>query len=374
MQAKKYEKRTETIAVKRGSKIDWELIPNFGWVTVTSEPSGLDVKVRGEKIGVTPLNRHEVPIGPHEVLVTSPCHYDAGERVNVERGKERRISATLTPRQGAVDVSAEDAKGNAVEADVYVDGQRVGRSPGVFKVSICAREVELRHEDHGTVKKNLDVREKTVVRVDAVLEGTQANIEWVYSKSAGIYFARSETTFAQYRGCVEAGKCESKHHRNKSDNKYCNWGHPGRDEHPMNCVDWYGAKQFCEWAGGRLPTEHEWEAEASSGGSRKYPWGGEKPSCSRCVMDDGGNGCGKKSTWPVCSKRRGDSVSGLCDMAGNVWEWTSSWYNSEKAGRVLRGGSWHLDYPESFRASGRLWFDPDLRNYSCGFRCVRSSQ
>ena len=200
------------------------------------------------------------------------------------------------------------------------------------------------------------------------------DVEWVSSKPAGVSFARSETTLAQYRACVEAGKCEPKHHNTKSDHKNCNWGYPDRDEYPMNCVDWYGAEQFCEWAGGRLPTEQEWEAEASSGGSREFPWGSDKPICSRCVMDDGGDGCGKDRTWPVCSKRRGDSVSGLCDMAGNVWEWTSSWYDSKKKFRVLRGGSWSNVLIRRFRASFRFKNSPAFRYYYYGFRCVVSSQ
>ena len=204
----------------------------------------------------------------------------------------------------------------------------------------------------------------------------RAPIEWVYSKPSGVSFARSETTVSQYRACVEAGKCESKHHQTKSDNKYCNWGYSDRDDHPMNCVDWYGADQFCEWAGGRLPTEQEWEAEAGAGGSRQYPWGNQEVSCDFSVWGDGSNtdGCGKDHTWPVCSKRRGDSVSGLCDMAGNVWEWTSSWYDSDKKSRVLRGGSWRRGGPVGFRASSRSGSTPARRYYSGGFRCVVSSQ
>ena len=211
----------------------------------------------------------------------------------------------------------------------------------------------------------------------------KAGVEWVNSKYAKVSFARSETTVAQYRACVEAGKCESKHHLDKSDSKYCNWGYSDRDNHPMNCVAWYGAEQFCEWAGGRLPTEQEWEAEAGAGGSRMYPWGGENPSCTRCIMDDKStkgsagsetDGCGEDHTWPVCSKRRGDSVSGLCDMAGSVWEWTSSWYDSDKKKRVLRGGSWFYDYFLYFRASYRSGYSPDVRHDNFGFRCVVSSQ
>ena len=247
--------------------------------------------------------------------------------------------------------------------------------------------VKVSREGYQDVSKSVEVRpgKKTRLPVEleklvAAITGTHpttsgtAGLEWVYSKPAGISFARSETTVAQYRACVEAGNCEPKHHTDKSDFENCNWGCGDRDDHPMNCVDWYGADQFCRWAGGRLPTEQEWEAETGAGGARKYPWGSDEPSCSRCVMDDGGTGCGEGHTWPVCSKRRGDSVSGLCDMAGNVWEWTSSWRNSKKKSRVLRGGSWRLDFTEYLSASSRLGSGPVYWFNDFGFRCVRSSQ
>ena len=242
--------------------------------------------------------------------------------------------------------------------------------------------VEVSREGYRDLRQAVVVRPGGTARVPVdLLKGSGASpggagtgktgIEWVFSKPSGVSFARSETTVSQYRACVKAGKCEAKHHKDKSEYKYCNWGYGDRDDHPMNCVDWYGAEQFCEWAEGRLPTAQEWEAEAGSSGSREFPWGAEKPSCSRCVMDDGGIGCGKGHTWPVCSKRLGDSVSGLCDMAGNVWEWTSS---QEGSTRVLRGGSWNNAAPGNLRASSRFRFDPDFGFSFSGFRCVRSSQ
>lgn len=138
----------------------------------------------------------------------------------------------------------------------------------------------------------------------------------------------------------------------------------------MNCVNWLGAKQFCEWVGGRLPTEKEWQEEATDNGSRRYPWGDDDLTCDRCVRDEGGNGCGNDHTWPECSKTHGNSVSGLCDMAGNVEEWTSSQYPSteifasNEETKALKGGVAHRNYRYvilvSYANGLRIIVGPDL--------------
>ncbi|MCK5805739.1 MAG: SUMF1/EgtB/PvdO family nonheme iron enzyme, partial [Lentisphaeria bacterium] len=77
---------------------------------------------------------------------------------------------------------------------------------------------------------------------------------------------KHEVTVAQYRRCVRAGRC-STHHlegyqrsgKKYRKSKYCNWGRSGRQQHPINCLDWSQAKTYCSWAGKRLPTEAEWE-------------------------------------------------------------------------------------------------------------------
>lgn len=196
------------------------------------------------------------------------------------------------------------------------------------------------------------------------------DVEWVYSRPAKLKFTKTEITLGQFKQCVNAGACKEKNRDTKSDTKYCNWGYSDRDDHPMNCVNWYGAKDFCEWVGGRLPTEDEWYAEASNNGKRDYPWGDEKATCDYAVMDNGTDGCGKDRTWPVCSKPRGNSVSGLCDMSGNVWEWTSSLYESGLSNRVLRGGGWGSG-ARYVRASYRYGDTPDNTSYYGGFRCSR---
>jgi len=215
-----------------------------------------------------------------------------------------------------------------------------------------------------------------VVTTTSPAHGTSlSSIEWVWSDPAGLYFARTETTVAQYAECVEAGSCAAEHHKRKSDWRYCNLGYADRDNHPMNCVDWYGAQAFCEWAGGRLPTEKEWYVEASHGGSREFSWGDREVTCSFAVWGggDAADGCGSDSTSPACSRPAGKSVSGLCDMSGNVWEWTASWYDEDRDSRVLRGGDWGSG-PRAVRASYRSRRGPGNRGDGYGFRCVRSSQ
>ncbi len=138
----------------------------------------------------------------------------------------------------------------------------------------------------------------------------------------------------------------------------------------MNCVNWHGAKSYCAFVGARLPTADEWYAEASNGGRRKYPWGSEEATCERSVMNEGGKGCGKDRTWPVCSKPEGNSVSGMCDLSGNVWEWTTT---KDGSSRVIRGGSWRSDALSYLQASARLDDSPDYGSAGDGFRCVSDS-
>ncbi len=73
-------------------------------------------------------------------------------------------------------------------------------------------------------------------------------LNWVYSRPAKLEMMRAEVTVAQYKGCVDAGKCKQDF-QTKSDYDRCNWGYPGRGSHPMNCVYLNGADAFCGWAG-----------------------------------------------------------------------------------------------------------------------------
>lgn len=176
----------------------------------------------------------------------------------------------------------------------------------------------------------------------------------------------TEVTVAAYTACVNAGRCTPAN----TGNDFCNWGKSDRANHPINCVDWDQATAYCAWAGKRLPSEQEWEYAARGTDGRTYPWGETTPGSQLC-WDGEGSDLGKgnrQSTCPVGSYPRGDSPFGLHDMAGNVWEWTSS---GEGAARVFRGGGWSFDISSLVRATNRVRGTPTDRSLHVGFRCAR---
>ena len=183
----------------------------------------------------------------------------------------------------------------------------------------------------------------------------------------------TEVTVAAYRRCVRKGACTKHMFQTRDDNRYCNWGHPKRGQHPMNCVSWLGAATYCRWAGKRLPTSMEWEKAARGVDGRRFPWGNSEASCTYAVVAEERKtvraGCGRDSTWVVGSKPAGASPYRAHDMSGNVWEWVSDWYSQRKEFRSIRGGSWNSEASET-RPSYPGGMAPASRVESVGFRCA----
>ena len=200
------------------------------------------------------------------------------------------------------------------------------------------------------------------------------------------YMSKTDVTVAQYAECVAQGACTQ-----PGTGDYCNWGKPGRGNHPLNCVDWSQASQYARFKGARLPSESEWEYAATSGGrTQKYPWGNDTPTCDRVVMNTNasgldGLGCGSNSTMPVCSKPAGNTAHGLCDMVGNVWQWVQDKYQDSYKGapvdgsafegagseRVIRGGSFGTSDARTLRAAYRSSTGPVTRHDTVGFRLAK---
>jgi len=232
-----------------------------------------------------------------------------------------------------------------------------------------------------------------------------------------------EVTVAQFKACSDHGDClrASKENRwadahaikpgqAKIYDPLCNINDPeAKATHPINCVDWSQANQFCTDRGARLPTEAEWELAARGFDGRIYPWGDERPNAQLL------NACGSEcvawmkknpdpdspiasmfedddqwaNTAPVGSFPKGKSYWGVQDMVGNVWEWVADWYAdydpklangtqtnptgpATGTSRIIRGGAWNGAVPSWVRPSFRFSTMPNVRSYGIGFRCAKT--
>jgi formylglycine-generating enzyme required for sulfatase activity len=185
----------------------------------------------------------------------------------------------------------------------------------------------------------------------------------------------TEVTVAAYRACVTSGACTPPH-----SGFPCNWGADGREQHPINCVTYDQAKNYCATQSKRLPTEEEWEFAAIGQNGWKFPWGNSEPKSEPCWQGDPDAAFADrpKGTCAVGSHPRDRSPFGVLDLEGNVREWTTSTYClypkrnndcSNTSNRILRGGPWNdaRVYPVWTR---QPW-TPETWDGVIGFRCAK---
>ena len=190
----------------------------------------------------------------------------------------------------------------------------------------------------------------------------------------------TELTLPAWSACVAAGACFE--YEEDAGLELCNREVQGDDpEQPINCIDWDQAEQVCAFVGGRLPSEAEWEFAARNRGTDDtYPWGDAEPTPELVVLDwDDGFG-----SEPVCSLPAGNSEQGLCDLAGNVLEWTEDWYYGGYYGAPPDGSAWIAQDTDfkvmrgggtgsgvEVRGSERVFHEPHFRYPGLGVRCAR---
>ena len=218
------------------------------------------------------------------------------------------------------------------------------------------------------------------------------------------WMAKCETTIGMYADyLIEIGPDAAGWKKKMADENRCGIERtdngtyrvqPGRANDPLTYLSWYDAVSFLEWCGLRLPTETEFE-KAFRGGlfldgdatkktpnpkpERRFPWGDEAPDAGgvhRCNLD--GDADGFAYTAPVGSFSKFNSPYGICDLSGNVAEWTSDWYaTSHHVGldgfRMVRGGSWK-EVPDGVDAVSGATSLPLKESSIMGFRGVYSAQ
>ncbi len=202
----------------------------------------------------------------------------------------------------------------------------------------------------------------------------------------------TEATNGRYRQCVTAGAC-----RPPADvasyTRAAYYGAPEFDAYPVVWVTQQQAAEYCAWAGGRLPTEAEWEYAARGPAALRYPWGNDFDGArlNYCAADcaaapnDASFSDGYPETAPVGVFPAGVSWCGALDLGGNVREWVADWYGASAAtpqtdppgpasgeSRISRGGAW-MDTPDDARSANRGANTPDYTRDKVGFRCAVSA-
>jgi len=188
---------------------------------------------------------------------------------------------------------------------------------------------------------------------------------------------RTEVTVGAYRACVRAHRCAEPQRTSAA----CTYD-LGDDQLPVSCVRWEDADGYCRAQHERLPNEREWELAARGGGAFKYPWGNGPSSCvvaATLLNNSTGHTCTGARPARVGHYPFNVSPFGALDMAGNVEEWTSSWYvehtasgarPTSGASHVLRGGGW-LSRPIDCRTTSRDWGSSVEAGPNVGFRCAK---
>ncbi len=203
----------------------------------------------------------------------------------------------------------------------------------------------------------------------------------------GYYIDKFTVTNKEYKKFVDATGHRAPHDKKHGtiyswkDNMYTE----NLDDHPVVLVNWFDAEAYCKWAGKKLPTEAEWEKAARGTDGRLWPWGNEYERIEFPGIVTMANTYSFRAliTMPVGSFPEGASPYGVMDMAGNVFEWTSSWFKGYPGSKwehplygekykVSRGGGFMSPADPFSLTISRSSLKPEHKHRTTGFRCAKS--
>lgn len=215
----------------------------------------------------------------------------------------------------------------------------------------------LDHEDPAIRDAAFQVLDSMVViPAGEVLVGEGVAPVWV----DGFQIGRYPVTNAQYRRFIQQTEHEPPHPWVEGEYPE----HTG--DHPVTWVSCEDAEAYATWSGCKLPTFEAWQRAVRGDDERPFPWGDEidKPRCNTAELGVGG-------TTPVGTFPEGVSPFGCYDMLGNVWEWTSTWYDDDDPQfRVVRGGAWYYNHEHS-TCTSYDFFSKEYTEFVIGFRVAR---
>jgi sulfatase modifying factor 1 len=318
----------------------------YGSVSLTADVPGVDVLLDGGFVGRIPedgpLVLKNVVVGKHEVGLKDLSGRAASKQVVVEKDRTAEVVLDL------LHLPASQTPEELVP---------IGKNPQGYAEFWRTRD--------GAVVVQVPAGEFLMGNSAGVGNSAEHPQRQVYVSE--FLMDKTEVTWRQFRKYAEATKTPLP--------PTPLWGTPG--DYAVGNVRYDEAQAYCQWVGGRLPTEAEWEKAARGTDGRAYQWGNTWNPDHCNMLDGGSHRQDSVGSFPDCV-----SPYGLIDMVGGQWEWCADWYADTYpegpardpkgpptgSARVLRGTSW-LSLPSGITA--RQKSDPDWRNVLYGFRCVQ---
>lgn len=359
------------------ARYELKMDPLVGYVTIMSVPDQAEVYLDGSQfLGVTPLIEIPMKSGQRTLVLKREKYQDTTAELDVRTDFKYRKTYTLVPKKARLEVYS-----TPTGANIWLNNQiledktpvQLSLAPGSYTVSVYSRGyimteevIELKPADTQAV--DLKMKEGAAPPGMVLVPGG----EFLFGEDhqapdekprrsitlEAFYIDKYEVTNAQYKAVFPTHTFEEEF-----------------ENYPVTNLSWEQASAYAAAVKKRLPTEEEWEKAARGTDGREYPWGE--------LFDDSlANTGGAVNAKPmeVGEFRGGASPYGCLDMAGNVYEWTSSWYKAYPGNgeikkdygqvyRVLRGGSFRTSSYD-VRCAKRHYARMDATRNDYGFRCV----
>ncbi len=374
--------------------LDATLLSSQGQLIIETDPDQTQVYVNDTLRGETPLSLDKLLPGTYRIRITLEDYEEINETITIENRAELTRQFVLLKLKGDLYLES-DPPG----AKIIFQGQAKGRTPlkidyidvGTYEIAAekYTPDVIYRFKGQVEIKKGENRMKVDLFTTEKVPPGMVLIPEGEYEMGSdggaanenpahkihlnNYYIDKTEVSWSEYIKFVREQKRPKPFYAN--DQRFS-----GKNR-PAVGITFKGAQEFAKWAGKRLPTEAEWEKAAKGEKGFVYPWGDEFSLGKANVASDSD---GHKFTAPVNSFPRGASPYGVLNMAGNVWEWCTDYYNAtyyyvspprnpkgpkNEKRHVLRGGAWN-ESRYDIRTTRRWSYWPDLQRNYIGLRLV----
>jgi iron(II)-dependent oxidoreductase len=375
-----YKRAVKTVSFPEhgDERLVFDMEPLVGYVTIESKPDGAKVFLDGsEYLGDTPLVHKPIVVGVHKYELRKEHYKTVSAPLEVKQDYVYNYAHELPAVEATLSVFSRPSNAKIWindELQLQTTPAKFDLSPGDYTIRLHGKgfimgeeSVALHPQENRTVEMALkpgDAPEGMLLVpagkfVMGLNGGSPDERPQRQVETDAYYIDRAEVTNEDFKTVFPQHTFQK-----------------GKEQYPVSDVSFKQASEYAQAVGKRLPTEAEWEKAARGLDAREYPWGQEFNK-ELCNFDGGGAG----GPIRVGTFKLGVSPFGCVDMAGNVYEWTSSWYQAYPGNadvtaeygqifRVLRGGSYMTDRFHA-RCARRHYDRMDAHREDYGFRCVK---